>query len=113
MLGEWNTYAVRHACETQIYFVSVRRSPEQSDRHAIVSLASRDDAGPIRSTIREGPMPVQWTAHIPQEMQRHGGSIKPEAEPECDEAMSRFLQRLRQQETPRQPDNRADAPSQH
>ena len=39
-------------------------------------------------------MPVQWTAHIPQAMQRHGGSIKPEAEAECDEAMSSFLQGL-------------------
>jgi hypothetical protein len=58
-------------------------------------------------------MPVQWAAHIPQAMQRHGGSIKPEAEAECDEAMSRFLERLRQQETPGQPDSRADAPSQH
>ena len=25
-------------------------------------------------------MPVQWTAHIVQAMQRHGGSIKPEVE---------------------------------
>ena len=41
-------------------------------------------------------MPAQWTAHIPQAMQRHGGSIKPEVEAACDEAMSRFLRGLRQ-----------------
>ena len=29
-------------------------------------------------------MPVQWTAHIPLALQRHGGSIKPEAEREAD-----------------------------
>ena len=57
-------------------------------------------------------MPVQWTAHIPLELQRHGGSIKPEAEREADEAMSAFLKALRQHETPHPPDNRADA-SQH
>ena len=53
-------------------------------------------------------MPVQWTAHIPQALQRHGGSIKPEVEAECDEAMNRFLAGLRHAEPPRQPDNRAD-----
>ena len=58
-------------------------------------------------------MPVQWTAHIPQEMQRHGGSIKPEADDACDEAMSRFLVGFRQPAPMRQPDSRADAPSQH
>src|ERR1044072_6233505 len=57
----------------------------------------------------EGPMPVQWTAHIPQAMQRHGGSIKPEVEAACDEAMDRFLRGLRQAE-PRQPDSRTDEP---
>ena len=54
-------------------------------------------------------MPVQWTAHIPQAMQRHGGSIKPEAEAECDEAMNSFLKAMRRPEPPREPDNRADA----
>ena len=54
-------------------------------------------------------MPVQWTAHIPQAMQRHGGSIKPEVEAACDEAMDRFLRGLRQAE-PRQPDSRTDEP---
>ena len=53
-------------------------------------------------------MPVQWTAHIPQAMQRHVG-IKPEVEAECDEAMSSFLKGLRRPEPPREPDNRADA----
>src|ERR1044072_4428277 len=43
----------------------------------------------------EGPMPVQWTAHIPQAMQRHGGRIKTEAEAECDEAMNSFLKTMR------------------
>src|ERR1044072_9494496 len=38
----------------------------------------------------EGPMPVQWTAHIPQAMQRHGGSLKPEAEAEGDAAVKSF-----------------------
>ena len=57
-------------------------------------------------------MPVQWTAHVPQALQRHGGSIKPEVEAECDEAMNRFLAGLRQAEPPpRQPDNRADVAS--
>ena len=42
MLGEWNTYAVRHACETQIYFMSVGRGPEQFNiAHAITG--SRED----------------------------------------------------------------------
>ena len=54
-------------------------------------------------------MPVQWTAHIPLALQRHGGSIKPEAEREADEAMNAFLKALRQHETPHPPDNRADA----
>ena len=57
-------------------------------------------------------MPVQWTAHIPLALQRHGDSTKPQAEAECDEAMSAFLKALRQHETPPRPDNRADA-SQH
>ena len=55
-------------------------------------------------------MPVQWTAHIPQAMQRHGGSIKP-ADSACDEAMNRFLAALRQTEPARQPDHRVDAAS--
>ena len=42
---------------------------------------------------------VQWTAHIPQAMQRHGGSIEPEATAESDAAMSRFLDVIRQPET--------------
>jgi hypothetical protein len=48
-------------------------------------------------------MPVQWTVHIPQAMQRHGGSIAPEVEAECDEAMSRFFRALRQPEAPPSP----------
>jgi hypothetical protein len=54
-------------------------------------------------------MPVQWTAHIPLALQRHGGSIKPQADGECDEAMSNFLKALRQHEAPARPENRADA----
>ena len=54
-------------------------------------------------------MPVQWTAHIPQALQRHGGSIKPQADSECDEAMNRFLAGLRQVEPPRRFDSQLDA----
>ena len=54
-------------------------------------------------------MPVQWTAHIPLALQRHGGSIKPQADGECDEAMSNFLKALRQHEALPRPENRADA----
>jgi hypothetical protein len=54
-------------------------------------------------------MPVQWTAHIPLALQRHGGSIKPQADGECDEAMSDFLKAMRRPEPPRDTDNRAEA----
>jgi len=59
-------------------------------------------------------MPVQWTVHIPQAMQRHGGSIEPEVEAESDEAMSRFFRALRQPEAPPNPPvERADARPAH
>ena len=59
-------------------------------------------------------MPVQWTVHIPQAMQRHGGSIEPEVETECDEAMSRFFRTLRQPEAAPSPSvERADARPAH
>ena len=54
-------------------------------------------------------MPVQWTAHIPLALQRHGGSIKPQADSECDEAMSNFLKSMRRPEPRRETDNRAEA----
>ena len=49
---------------------------------------------------------VQWTAHIPQAMQRHGGSIEPETMAESDAAMSRFLDVIRQPGAA--PDSRAE-----
>ena len=59
-------------------------------------------------------MPVQWTVHIPQAMQRHGGSIAPEVAAECDEAMSRFFRTLRESEAPPSPAvERADARPAH
>ena len=53
-------------------------------------------------------MPVQWTAHIPQAMQRHGGSIKPQSEREADEAMNQLLRAMRRVEPPHQTSDRAD-----
>ena len=69
----------------------------------------RSGAGETARQSREGQVPVQWTAHIPQAMQRHGGSIKPEAEAECDAAMSSFIKGLRRPEPPRESDSRAGA----
>jgi hypothetical protein len=44
---------------------------------------------------REGSMPLSWTVHIPQAMQRHGGSVRPSDEPDCDEAMARLFRSIR------------------
>ena len=43
-------------------------------------------------------MPLQWTVHIPQAMQRHGGSVRPSDEPDCEEAMAQLFRSIR---TPR------------
>jgi hypothetical protein len=43
----------------------------------------------------EGAMPIQWTDHIPQALQRHGGRLRPLADAEADEAMVKLLQAFR------------------
>ena len=37
-------------------------------------------------------MPAQWTEHLPQAMQRHGASARPEERADCSEAMARLIQ---------------------
>ena len=54
-------------------------------------------------------MPVQWTVHVPQAMQRHGSSAKPQATANCDEAMTRLFQSIRAPEVKIQYDERATA----
>ena len=54
-------------------------------------------------------MPVQWTTQIPLAMQRHGASIKPEAEREADETMSRLLKAMRRPEPQQETNNQQDA----
>src|ERR1044072_7143027 len=102
-----HSYAADLVGEIRIYFAPASRSGTKRpgrDWHSGVETMPGENR-----QSGEGPMPVQWTAHIPLALQRHGGSIKPEAEAEGGEAMTTFLKALRQHETPPRPDNRADA----
>ncbi len=56
-------------------------------------------------------MTVQWTAHIPQAMQRHGASIKPCADTTGDKTMAYRVQQANAQSDmpPRRTDEAAEA----
>ena len=76
-----HTYAVRHAGEMQIYFAATGAPARNKARASAIWISGVETMpGETAGQSGEGPMPVQWTAHIPQAMQRHGGSIKPQAD---------------------------------
>jgi hypothetical protein len=59
-------------------------------------LASQDAEQKESKKWRE-QMPIQWTAHIPQALQRHGENVRPLVDADGDEAMIRLLQAIRSQ----------------
>jgi hypothetical protein len=48
-------------------------------------------------------MPLSWTVHIPQAMQRHGGSVRPSEQPDCEEAMAGLFRSIRRQDAQKSP----------